>query len=143
MVSIGQNGYRDATRRILETAARIKAGIREIPDLYVLGDPLWVIAMASRRLDIYRIMDVMGHKGWSLNGLHRPSCVHLCVTLRHTQPGVAQRFIDDLKAAVKEVRRTPAAEGGMAPVYGLAAKLPLRGVVGDILKAYMDALYRL
>jgi hypothetical protein len=31
----------------------------------------------------------------------------------------------------------------MAPVYGLAAKLPLRGVVGDILKAYMDALYRL
>ncbi len=143
MVSIGQNGYREATRRILETAADIKAGIREIPDLYILGDPLWVIAMASRRLDIYRVMDVMGRKGWSLNGLHRPSCVHLCVTLRHTQPGVAPRFISDLKAAVKEVRQAPATEGGMAPVYGLAANLPLRGVVGDILKAYVDALYRL
>ncbi len=143
MVSIGQNGYREATRRILETAADIKAGIREIPDLYILGDPLWVIAMASRRLDIYRVMDVMGRKGWSLNGLHRPSCVHLCVTLRHTQPGVAPRFISDLKAAVKEVRQAPATEGGMAPVYGLAANLPLRGVVGGILKAYVDALYRL
>ena len=105
MVSIGQNGYRDATRRILETAARIKAGIREIPDLYVLGDPLWVIAMASRRLDIYRIMDVMGRKGWSLNGLHRPSCVHLCVTLRHTQPGAAARFLTDLRT------RAQAADG--------------------------------
>jgi hypothetical protein len=31
----------------------------------------------------------------------------------------------------------------MAPVYGLAANLPLRGVVGDMLRAYVDALYRL
>ncbi len=143
MVSIGRDGYRDATRQILETAAAIKAGIGEIPELEILGHPLWVIAFAAPGLNVYRIMDVMGRRGWSLNGLHRPSCVHLCVTLRHTQPGVAQRFVDDLKEAVKEVRQTPATEGGMAPVYGLAANLPLRGVVGDILKAYVDALYRL
>ncbi|MBL0712583.1 MAG: aminotransferase class V-fold PLP-dependent enzyme [Desulfosarcina sp.] len=143
MVTIGRDGYREATRRILKTAERIKAGIQKIPGLHILGDPLWVIAFASRDLDIYRVMDAMGHKGWSLNGLHRPSCVHLCVTLRHTRPGVAQRFIDDLKASVAEVEKAPAAEGGMAPVYGLAANLPLRGVVGDILKAYVDALYKL
>ncbi len=143
MVAIGRDGYRDATRKILETAAKIKAGIGGIPELEVLGDPLWVIAFASRHLDIYRVMDVMGHRGWSLNGLHRPSCVHLCVTLRHTRPGVAQRFIDDLRAAVEEVKRAPATEGGMAPVYGLAANLPLRGVVSDILKAYVDTLYKL
>ncbi|MDJ0882996.1 MAG: aminotransferase class V-fold PLP-dependent enzyme [Desulfobacterales bacterium] len=143
MVSIGRDGYRDATRKILETADMIKAGISGIPGLEVLGNPLWVIAFASRRLDIYRVMDVMSERGWSLNGLHRPSCVHLCVTLRHTRPGVAQRFIDDLEAAVEDVKRSPCAEGGMAPVYGLAANLPLRGVVGDILKAYVDALYRL
>ncbi len=143
MVSIGRDGYRDATRKILETADMIKAGISGIPGLEVLGNPLWVIAFASRRLDIYRVMDVMSERGWSLNGLHRPSCVHLCVTLRHTRPGVAQRFIADLEAAVEDVKRSPRVEGGMAPVYGLAANLPLRGVVGDILKAYVDALYRL
>ena len=143
MVSIGRDGYRDATRKILETADKIKAGIGGIPGLEVLGNPLWVIAFASRRLDIYRVMDVMSERGWSLNGLHRPSCVHLCVTLRHTRPGVAQRFIADLEAAVEDVKRSPRVEGGMAPVYGLAANLPLRGVVGDILKAYVDALYRL
>jgi glutamate/tyrosine decarboxylase-like PLP-dependent enzyme len=142
MVAIGQNGYRQATRRILETAAAIKTGIRGIPELRILGDPLWVIAFASPTLDIYRIMDVMGQQGWSLNGLHRPSCVHLCVTLRHTRPGVAARFVADLQSAVEEVKNAPAAEGGLAPVYGMAANLPLRGVVGDILKAYIDTLYR-
>ena len=143
MVSIGRDGYRDATRRILKTAGTIKAGIAAIPEIQILGDPLWVVAFTSPTLDIYRIMDAMGHRGWSLNGLHRPSCVHLCVTLRHTRPGVAARFIADLQSAVEEVKQSPAAEGGMAPVYGLAANLPLRGVVGDMLRAYVDALYRL
>ena len=142
MVRIGQAGYRDATRRILETADFIKTAIRSIPELFILGDPLWVIAFGSRSLDIYRVMDAMSHRGWSLNGLHRPSCVHLCVTLRHTQPGVKERFVEDLQAAVVEVRNAPEAEGGMAPVYGMAATLPLRGVVSNILKAYMDVLYR-
>ena len=143
MVSIGRDGYRDATRRILETAGTIKAGIAAIPEIRILGDPLWVVAFTSPTLDIYRIMDAMGHRGWSLNGLHRPSCVHLCVTLPHTRPGVAARFITDLQSAVEEVKQSPAAEGGMAPVYGLAANLPLRGVVSDMLRAYLDALYRL
>jgi hypothetical protein len=30
----------------------------------------------------------------------------------------------------------------MAPVYGLGASLPLRGVVSDLLKMYMDVLYK-
>jgi glutamate/tyrosine decarboxylase-like PLP-dependent enzyme len=142
MVRIGQKGYRDATRRILETADFIKVAIRAIPELFILGDPLWVIAFGSRTLDIYRVMDAMSHRGWSLNGLHRPSCVHLCVTLRHTQPGVKERFVEDLQAAVADVKNAPEAEGGMAPVYGMAATLPLRGVVSNILKAYMDVLYK-
>jgi len=142
MVAIGGRGYREATRRILETAAFIKDGLRVIPELFILGDPLWVIAFGSATLDIYRVMDAMGRKGWHLNGLHRPSCVHLCVTLRHTQPGVKERFVADLKEAVAEVRRTPEAKGGMAPVYGMAATLPLRGVVSNMLKAYMDVLYK-
>jgi glutamate/tyrosine decarboxylase-like PLP-dependent enzyme len=142
MVITGRAGYRDATRRILETADHIKKGIRAIPELYILGDPLWVIAFGARDLDIYRVMDAMTRRGWSLNGLHRPSCVHICVTLRHTQPGVRKRFVEDLKTAVEAVREAPEAEGGMAPVYGMAATLPLRGVVSNILKAYMDVLYK-
>jgi sphinganine-1-phosphate aldolase len=142
MVSMGEEGYMEAARRILETAAVIRRGIAGIPDLHILGDPLWVIAFGSRNLDIYRVMDYMTARKWNLNGLHKPAAVHLCVTLRHTQPGVAERFLNDLVSAVAYVRRNPSARGGMAPVYGMAGTLPLRGLVSEMLKRYMDLLYK-
>jgi sphinganine-1-phosphate aldolase len=142
MVATGEQGYLEATKRILETAAEIKQGIEDISDLHVLGDPLWVIAFASEDLDIYRVMDFMSQRGWSLNGLYKPPCVHICVTLRHTQPGVAERFVTDLRMAVAYVKANPQGKGGMAPVYGLAANIPLRGMVGELLKRYMDLLYK-
>ncbi len=142
MVTMGEQGYLESTRKILETAALIKRGVEAIPHLFILGDPLWVIAFGSDTLDIYRVMDYMTRQGWSLNGLHKPACVHICVTLRHTQPGVAEQFINDLLAAVAYVKQNPDERGGMAPVYGMAATLPLRSVVGDMLKRYMDLLYK-
>ncbi len=141
MMSMGERGYIDATRRILETGATIREGIRAIPELHVLGDPLWVIAFGSDELDIYRIMDFMTKRSWNLNGLHKPPSVHLAVTLRHTQEGVADRFLEDLRAAVEHTNTHPAEKGGMAPVYGMANTLPIQGVVTDLLERYLDVLY--
>ncbi len=131
-----------ATDKILRTATLIKQGVREIPELRVIGDPLFVIAFASDTLDIYKVLDAMGHKGWSLNGLHKPACVHLCVTLRHTQPGLAERFIVDLQDAVAHVKAHPEEKGEMAPVYGMAATMPMRGLVSDMLKKYLDLMFK-
>jgi glutamate/tyrosine decarboxylase-like PLP-dependent enzyme len=142
LVSTGERGYLDAAERILRTAERIKSGIRSIPGLRVLGDPLFVIAFTSDVVDVYRVLDAMSERRWNLNGLHRPAALHLCVTLRHAQPGVADRFLEDLRASVDHVRHHPPKPGGMAPAYGMAASLPLRGVVSDLLKRYLDRLYR-
>ncbi len=142
LIAIGEQGYLEATQKILETAAQIRKGVETIPELRILGNPLWVIAFASDTLDIYRVMDFMTTRQWSLNGLHQPSAVHLCVTLRHTQPGVAERFLDDLKAAMDHVKAQPAAQGGLAPIYGMAATIPFRGMVSDMLKRYIDLLYK-
>jgi glutamate/tyrosine decarboxylase-like PLP-dependent enzyme len=142
LVSMGESGYLAATAAILEAAAKIRSGIAEIPGLHVLGDPLWVIAFASDELDIYEVMALMEQRGWSLNGLHRPPAVHLAVTLRHTEPGVAERFLDDLRGAVAAARdgggepRT-----GSAPMYGMAATFPARGAVGELLRRFIDRLY--
>ena len=142
MTSIGADGYLAATKKILETADFIKKSIREIPDLHLMGDSLFVIAFASDSLDIYKVLDAMTRKKWSLNGLHKPACMHLCVTLRHTQPGVAERFIQDLQAAVAFVKSHPEEKGSMAPVYGMAATMPMRGVVSDMLKRYIDLIFK-
>jgi sphinganine-1-phosphate aldolase len=143
MIKVGKNGYREASKKILETASKIKMGIQRISDLHILGDPLWVIAFGSKTLDIYEVMDYMASKKWSLNGLHHPACVHICVTLRHTQPGVAEQFIEDLGAAVDAVREKRAGIGKMAPIYGMAAHLPVRSLVGNLLQRYIDLLYKI
>ncbi len=141
MVSMGESGYLDASRRILETGEKIREGIRSIPELHVLGDPLWVIAFASNEVNIYSVMEFMTKRHWNLNGLHKPSSVHLAVTLRHTQEGVAERFLDDLRAAVTHALAHPDEEEGMAPVYGMASTVPVQGVVTDLLERYLDVLY--
>lgn len=142
MTSIGANGYLAATKKILETAKTIKDGVHKIPELRLLGDSLFVVAFASDSLDIYKVLDAMSHRGWSLNGLHKPACIHLCVTLRHTQPGVAKRFLRDLEAAVASVKANPTEKGTMAPVYGMASTMPMRGLVSDMLKKYLDLMYK-
>jgi glutamate/tyrosine decarboxylase-like PLP-dependent enzyme len=142
MTSIGVQGYMNATQKILETAKIIKDGIRQIPELRLLGDPLFVVAFASDTFDIYKVLDYMGHKRWSLNGLHKPTCVHLCVTLRHTQASVAERFLADLQEAVAHVKDHPEEKGTMAPVYGMAATMPMRGLVSDMLKKYLDLMFK-
>jgi sphinganine-1-phosphate aldolase len=141
MVSIGERGYLDAARRILETGAMVRDGIAAIPGLRVLGDPLWVTAFAADGgLDVFQIMENMARRGWSLNGLQRPAAVHMAITLRHTLPGVADRFLADLRASVEEVRADPGVRTGMAPVYGMAATLP-EEAVRELLGAYLDMLF--
>jgi sphinganine-1-phosphate aldolase len=141
MVTTGEQGYLDSTRRVLETAARIRRGIAETPGLRVLGDPLWVIAFTSDEVDIHDVLDRMSGRGWSLNGLQHPAAVHLCVTLRHTREGVVERFLADLRGCLDEARDQPGG-GLMAPVYGMAAVPETRGDVDDLLRTYCDVLYR-
>ncbi|MFX1252886.1 MAG: aminotransferase class V-fold PLP-dependent enzyme [Promethearchaeota archaeon] len=143
MISLGEEGYLEATDKILKTGLKIKKGIETIPELSILGDPLWNIAFGSETLDIYKIMDRMTRKKWSLNGLHKPPCIHICLTLRHTLPGVAERFIDDLRASVEYVKNNPEDTGDMAPLYGMAATLPDRQTVKDILDRYLDLYYKI
>lgn len=141
LVSMGESGYLEAARRILKSAETIKKGIASIPELRVIGDPLFVIAFTSDQLDIYAISDVMSKMGWNLNGLQNPPAVHLAVTIRHTQEGVAERFLNDLHQAVETVKSHPEMQGSMTPVYGMTANVMLRGAVDQFLRGLLDTVF--
>ncbi len=143
MVSIGKQGYLEATRQIMQTALTIRKGIEQIPELRLMGEPLFLIAFtsASEKVNIYQVLDQMAQHGWRLNALQRPAGLHLAVTIRHTQPGVAETFLNDLREAVAYVKAHPEAKGEMAPIYGMANSLPFRGVIDEVLRRYLDALY--
>jgi glutamate/tyrosine decarboxylase-like PLP-dependent enzyme len=141
MVSMGEKGYLDAAQQILETTAWLKREMRKIPDIELIGDPLFMVAFQSETLNVYQIMEYMTERNWGLNGLHLPPSVHLCVTLRHTQKGIKERFLEDFKEAVVYVKEHPEASEGMGPIYGMASTVETRGLVKSVFNWFMDLLY--
>ncbi|MFN7017790.1 MAG: pyridoxal phosphate-dependent decarboxylase family protein [Fimbriimonadales bacterium] len=143
MVSIGRQGYLECARQIIETAKQLRKGIEQMPELKLMGEPLFLIAFTSaqERLNIYQVYDQMAARGWRLTALQHPPGLHLAVTIRHAQVGIADAFLNDLRAAVDYVKAHPDEKGEMAPIYGMANSLPFRGVVDEVLRRYLDALY--
>ena len=112
MVSVGEEGYLDATTAILETAAEIKAGIREIPELDLSATRSSASRFAARRRA--RHLPRAGRDERARLEPQRPAPpagrAHR-TTLRHTQPSVAERFVADLREAVAYVKAHPGMTG--------------------------------
>ncbi|CEG43597.1 sphingosine-1-phosphate lyase [Plasmopara halstedii] len=138
MVRLGREGYIQKTKGIIDTVDDIKAGIQRIEGIHVLGDPkAMVVSFAGDEgVNALKVGDAMAKRGWSLNSLQHPTCVHLCVTVCHI--GKANKFLSALKEAVNEVKQdpNPSPEGGSA-IYGMASSLPA-GPVDDLLRIYTD-----
>ena len=140
MVTMGREGYLDRAQAILATNDTIKAGIRAgIPELSVIGDPLFMTSFQSDVVDVYLVNDFLKERGWRMNSLQLPPALHFCVTGPNTQPGVAEDFLADLRLAVDyavEHRGEAAKSGAM---YGFGAmpdgNQTLRTVMGGVLDA--------
>jgi glutamate/tyrosine decarboxylase-like PLP-dependent enzyme len=143
MVSMGENGYLESAKRILETTDWLKQEIRKISDLQLIGDPPFMVTFQSESLNVYQVMEYMTERNWGLSGLHLPPSVHLCVTQRHTQEGVKERFMKEIKEAVAYVKENPQAPEGMGPIYGMAATIETREMVKPVLDWYLDMLHNI
>lgn len=142
-MSYGRQGYIESTKAIIDTTRYIEKGLRTINGIEIVGIPeVSVIAVISKEFNIYGLSDGLKKRGWNLNALQFPSAVHICVTLLHTQPGVADRFINDVKEITKTCLQDPkACDVGSAAVYGMAQSLPDRSIVDQITRTYLDSLY--
>ena len=104
LISYGHQGYVDATRSIIQTTQYIVNGLKNVDGIKIIGEPdVMVVAFGSDEFNIYGLSDGMKKRGWNLNVLQFPSCIHLCVTLLHTQPGVADKFVNDVKELTEYV----------------------------------------
>lgn len=145
MAHLGQEGYLQAVEGMMTLATAFRNGVAKIDGLEIVGEPeMTVIAFKAvdpRRLDIYRVNDLLSKKGWHLNALQRPAALHVCFTPAH-QPDTAKLLLKDLKEAVEAVKKEPAGSGGegMAPMYGMAATVPDRRIVANFLVAYQDIM---
>ncbi|XP_051946274.1 sphingosine-1-phosphate lyase 1-like [Xyrauchen texanus] len=143
MMYMGENGYVKATKKIIETARKIKTGICKVEGVFVFGDPeVAVVALGSNVFDIFRLSNALTSKGWNLNTLQFPSSIHICVTMLHTQPGVAEQFVNDVKKEVANIMKNPNEKTtGMGAIYGMAQSIPDRSMVTEVSQGFLDCLY--
>jgi sphinganine-1-phosphate aldolase len=110
MMSVGRSGYVTATRKILTAAKEITQGVRATPDLKLFGQPdLSVVCFGPKdgsSLNIYNVADSLTERGWNLNTLQNPPCVHICVT--YANCGSSAKFVDDLRKSIEHVKTAPA-----------------------------------
>ncbi|XP_075875221.1 sphingosine-1-phosphate lyase 1 isoform X2 [Nelusetta ayraudi] len=143
MMNMGENGYIDATKKIVSTARKIKTQVSKIKGIFVFGEPeVSVVAIGSDDFDIFHLSNALTSKGWNLNTLQFPSSIHICVTVLHTQPGVADRFVRDVKEQVAIIMKNPKEKTtGKGAIYGMAQSIPDRSIVSEISWGFLDCLY--
>ena len=118
LVSLGEEGYLEIARRIMDVADTIKAGATQIPEIRIAGNPTFCLAFLSDHIDIYHVNDFLTSKGWRMNGLQMPPGFHFCITRPQTMPGVAERFLEDLRAGVQYAKMPPRDPPRSGVIYG-------------------------
>jgi len=147
IMAMGQDGYVECCKEIMEEVEIIKEGIKTMPELKIQGNPISsVVAFDSihKDVNIYAVATAMDGRGWALNKLQNPAGVHVAVTKVYVNRGA--KFIKALREVVTEIQKTPEDyQGGEVALYGTMASLPegIRDEVLDqVLGIYWDVLLK-
>lgn len=139
--SFGANGYRELARKAADAADRLRAGIAATPGLVLLGkSDSTIVSYTTIGADVYGLADRLEARGWTADRQHRPASLHLTVTANHA--AIVDDYIADLRAALAELRANPhLAKSGTAPMYGMAAKMPVRRLVAANVRKVIANMY--
>jgi glutamate/tyrosine decarboxylase-like PLP-dependent enzyme len=144
MVYLGEEGYLEAVQAIMAVADEIKQGIDAMPELTLIGEPTFVISFRSEEIDIYHVNDFMKTRGWRFNVLQLPPALHFCVTMPQTfVPGLAERFLADLRAGVSYARDKAGTPAETTALYGMAGTVEGNRQMTELMFGFFDYLYGL
>jgi glutamate/tyrosine decarboxylase-like PLP-dependent enzyme len=108
---LGQQGYQQIVRQVMQATEKMIAGINSQADLRVLGKPdMCIFAIESDTINVFQLADVMKHKGWLLQPQFSKTAslqpnIHITVS-QSTVPHV-DAFLQDLDLAIQEVKSLP------------------------------------
>ncbi|RHW71948.1 sphingosine 1-phosphate lyase [Trypanosoma brucei equiperdum] len=152
MVRLGEEGYVDCCRKIVQTRIRITDALSKLPYIHIIGKPTaCVFAFGSNIIDIFVLNEELRSRGWVLNCLQFPSGLQFSVTLLQTVGEVADRFIEDVteiggrmfaeyEDATKNGRRHGAVNA-KSTIYGSQQKVSDRTIIKDVLKEFLNKYY--
>lgn len=143
MVALGEEGYLEIAREIMKAAETIRAGAASIPEIKIAGSPTFCMAFMSDVVDIYHVNDFLASRSWRMNVLQAPPGFHFCVTRPQTQAGVAEAFVDDLRAAVAYAKTPPPQPSKTSAMYGSGRVTLDPNFVRPFILHYLDEGYEL
>jgi len=121
MVHLGRSGYLGYAKQIFEASATMQSAVRSHSSLRIMGKASFLFSFTSDEFDIYLVNDFLRTRGWRLNGQQYPNALHMAVTRPQTQPGVTDKWAQDLADAVEyallhkdEAPKSGAIYGGVA-----------------------------
>ncbi len=143
MQALGEDGYLQNAKIIMETTIRLLKGIAAVPELEVIGRPamsLFAYGAKAKGLSIYAVGDQMEARGWHVDRQHRPECLHAMVTPVHAD--IVDAYLSDLRESVAYVLKHPelATKGGAA-TYGMISQIPMRSLIKKNVLKMMLGMY--
>jgi len=144
--TMGEDGYKKLAKQAWDASCKLREGVEKINGLKALGPHHSTVVTwgadedGENEIDIYAVADVMESKGWSIDRQQNPASVHC--TVNANQLKVVSHYLSDLEEAVETVRNNPELNReGTAPMYGLMAKVPIRGLVKSSVVKVMEDMY--
>ncbi len=142
MLNMGQEGYLKSARAIMDVADVMKQGVKDIPELDLIGDPSFIISFMSKDVDVYHVNDFMKTRNWRFNCLQLPPGMHFCVTMPQTIiPGVAEKWVSDLKDGVEYAQSMEGETAETTALYGIAGSIEGNQQVTELMYGFLDHLY--
>jgi sphinganine-1-phosphate aldolase len=100
--AMGERGYVDIARQIMELVGRYRRGIEAI-GLTVVGNPdLSILCFTSDDVDMMTVGAAMAERGWLPGHTREPRSMHLMLSMLHAE--ACDDYLRDLRAAVGQVR---------------------------------------
>lgn len=140
---LGEDGYMDLTRKVLEARDYFLKELSLIPELKLLAYPdstLVSFVSADSKIGIYAVADQLQAKGWNITRQQNPESLHLTLSPAHAE--FIKEFVTDLREAVAVVKSNPTLNtSGQAAMYGMMAKIPFRGMIKTSVSGIMEKMY--
>ena len=134
MQYLGEDGYLQIAKEVMETTEKLRDGIASTPGLKVLSNPeMSILAIGSDSLNIYEVGDEMTLRGWHLDRQQFPASLHLTINRAHV--AVADEFLTDLAESVVQAKKPSAhkiKDAALLAVVQAAVKLLPKGFVSRL-----------
>jgi sphinganine-1-phosphate aldolase len=142
LMGMGASGYMTRAEGAMKVARRMREGIAAIDGISICGNPHMTIAtfQGSEGVDIFVVADLLEKKGWTVDRQQYPSSIHCTCNANQTE--AVEEYLLDLAATVETARAHPELSSeGDAPMYGMMAKVPFRGLVRHSVMKVMEGMY--